>query len=53
MTTQPNSTELSDLEREIFAAQKRLLVCWLDWTKSGEDLDELIEETKYITGYQD
>lgn len=44
---------MDELELEIFLAQKRLLIRWLDLVLTGEDLTEIIEETKYITGYPD
>lgn len=45
---------MTELEQEIFAAQRRLLILWVDWAENKEiDFKELIEETKFITNYND
>jgi len=42
---------MNELEQEVFAAQRRLLIKFLDWYYTGEDLGELIEEAEYLTNY--
>lgn len=44
---------MSELEQEVFNAMRRLLIIWVDYTLTGQDTAELLEETKYITGYRD
>jgi hypothetical protein len=43
---------MNELEIEVFLAQKRLLIRWLDLVLTGEDLSDVIEETKYLVNYE-
>ncbi len=42
-----------EIDPDVFAAQRRLLILWLDWWRTGEMCDELVEDTKYLTNYND
>lgn len=42
---------MGDFEMEVFAAQKRLLIKFIDFYLTGEEMGDLVEEAQFLTSY--